>query len=155
MEALPESRMILLVRDPRDVAASALDGHRRGGHAYRRAIERLHQVEKREANRADDNPNSFIEAQANRYLRNVGNALQAYESHEGHKAFVKYEDLLADTFGEMSQVYSALQIPVDEEELSQAVDRHSWENVSEEEKGPGKFNRKATPGSWREDLSTE
>jgi hypothetical protein len=31
MEALPENRMILLVRDPRDAVASKLDGRRPGG----------------------------------------------------------------------------------------------------------------------------
>jgi hypothetical protein len=30
-----------------------------------------------------------------------------------------------------------------------------WENVPEKEKGPGKFHRKGTPGSWREDLSPQ
>ncbi|HEU4494146.1 MAG TPA: hypothetical protein VFR69_08145, partial [Rubrobacteraceae bacterium] len=34
-----------------------------------------------------------------------------------------------------------------------AVEKHSWENVPEEEKGEGKFHRKATPGGWREDLT--
>ena len=34
MEALPESRMVLLVRDPRDVASSALDATKEGGWMY-------------------------------------------------------------------------------------------------------------------------
>lgn len=34
MEALPESRMVLLTRDPRDVAASALNAMRKGGWRY-------------------------------------------------------------------------------------------------------------------------
>ena len=35
------------------------------------------------------------------------------------------------------------------------VKKHSWENIPEEEKGEGKFYRKATPGSWCEDLTPE
>jgi hypothetical protein len=33
------------------------------------------------------------------------------------------------------------------------VEKHSWESIPEEEKGEGKFYRKATPGGWREDLT--
>jgi hypothetical protein len=33
------------------------------------------------------------------------------------------------------------------------VDRHSWANVPEEDKGPGKLRRKASPGGWEEDLT--
>jgi hypothetical protein len=40
-----------------------------------------------------------------------------------------------------------------EQELSRVVEKHAWENVPEEEKGEGKFHRKAKPGGWREDLT--
>ena len=68
---------------------------------------------------------------------------------------VRYEDLRADTLGTMRRIYSSLGIEVDETELSGAVEKHSWENVPEEEKGEGKFHRKATPGGWRDDLTPE
>jgi hypothetical protein len=41
------------------------------------------------------------------------------------------------------------------EKLARAVEKHSWEYIPEEEKGEGKFYRKATPGGWREDLTPE
>jgi hypothetical protein len=35
------------------------------------------------------------------------------------------------------------------------VEKHAFENVPEDQKGPGKFVRKATPGGWKEDLAPE
>jgi len=40
-------------------------------------------------------------------------------------------------------------------ELGQVVATHSWENIPDRDKGKGKFTRKASPGSWREDLTAE
>lgn len=40
-------------------------------------------------------------------------------------------------------------------ELARGVEKHAFENLPEEEKGQGKFYRKATPGGWREDLTPE
>jgi hypothetical protein len=89
------------------------------------------------------------------YLQYVGNSKRAYDAHEGPKALVRYEELRADTLATMRRIYSELEIPLDEEELAQAVEKHSWENIPEEEKGEGKFHRKAKPGGWREDLTPE
>ena len=88
-------------------------------------------------------------------MRDVGNAKLAYDAHRGHKVLVKYEDLRADTIGTMKRIYSTLEIPVDEGGLVRSVEKNSWENVPEEEKGEGKYHRKAKPGGWREDLTPE
>jgi hypothetical protein len=151
MEALPESRMILLVRDPRDVVASNLDAHQKG--TWTADLMRKGGKEK-PPSLAESRPDAFVKGQARRYVRDVGNAKLAYDAHGGRKVMVRYEDLRADTLGTMKRVYSALEIPVDEAELVRAVEKHSWENIPEEEKGEGKKRRKAKPGGWREDLTS-
>ena len=149
MEALPECGMVLLIRDPRDVVASWLDATRKGGWQTRRRGEDGRRAE----SLAETNPNAFVRRHADAYLQHVGSARRAYDAHGGRKVVVRYEDLRADTLKTMKRMYSALEIPVDETRLAQAVEKHSWENIPEEEKGQGKFYRKATPQAWREDLT--
>jgi Sulfotransferase family len=149
MEALPESGMVLLIRDPRDVVASWLDATRKGGWQTRRRGEGGRRAE----SLAETKPNAFVRRHANAYLQHVGSARRAYEAHEGRKVVVRYEDLRADTLGTMKRMYGELNVPVEEAQLAKAVEKHSWENIPEEEKGQGKFYRKATPEAWREDLT--
>jgi hypothetical protein len=151
MGALPESRMILLVRDPRDVAASSMDARRKGGWQY----ESRNKENQQRETRADKDPDSFVRWRAKSYLQVIGKAKEAFDAHKGHKVLVRYEDLRSNTLSEMERLYGALEIPVDDRELTRAVEKHSWENIPEEKKGEGKFYRKATPGGWREDLTPE
>jgi hypothetical protein len=150
-EAMPASRVIFLVRDPRDVAASGLDAARKGSWQYENAADRGW---KREA-LADNQPDVWVRRRAQNYVRHAGKAKEAYEAHRGPKALVRYEELRDDTLGTMENLYSTLGIEVGREDLVRAVEKHAWENIPENEKGQGKFYRKATPGSWREDLTPD
>ena len=146
MEALPESRMVLLVRDPRDVVASSLDATRKESWQKWRGDSGGRSL-------SDERPEAVARRSAKKYLRNMENARRAYEAHTGPKAIVLYEELRADTLKTMRRLYSDLGIEVDDGELAQAVGKHAWEAIPEDMKGQGKFYRKASPGGWREDLT--
>jgi hypothetical protein len=150
MDALPESRMVLLVRDPRDVVASALAATKKGGWRYEDMDEDLQK--RRELQEARGFA-PFVKATATTYLRQMEAAKRTYDTHGGPKALVRYEDLRVNPLGEMRRLCSDLRLPVNEESIARVVKKHSWEKVPEKEKGPDKFHRKAEPGGWREDLS--
>ena len=151
VEALPESRMIFLIRDPRDVVASWLDGARREGWHYTNVARK----EPESALRILEDPTAYVERQARHYLRNVGSAAEAYDAHQGPKVLVRYEELRTRTLEEMRRIHSTLGVAVNEGKLARAVEEHSWEKIPEENKGERKFYRKATPEGWREDLTPE
>ena len=136
--------MIFLVRDPRDVVASALHvTFVRSGVSD----ERRQMVEER--------PEEFVREAAKTYYQNVRFTKQAYERHEGRKVLVRYEDLKAETLGTMKRIYGALKIPVDNGELRRAVKKYAIENIQEDKKGEGTIRRRATSGGWREDLTPQ
>src|SRR5215212_8413547 len=142
-EALPESRMILLVRDPRDVVASLLAAQRKG--SWGAGDDPL----------ADTDPDEFVRQRARMYNASFGKAWEAYEAHTGRKAAIRYENLRYDTLVELERVYTTLGIPVERERLREVVEKHAWENIPEKQKGPNKPRRKARPGGWKEDLTPE
>jgi len=149
-QALPESRMIFMVRDPRDVVSSNLSGKSEGGWTVK-AYERGH----RTGTPPPTDPEAIVKKGARKYLEFIGKSKEAYDAHQGPKVLVRYEELRADTLGTMKRIYSTLGMSADEVEVARAVEKHSWENIPEEEKGHGKFYRKATPGGWREDLTPD
>lgn len=150
-EALPESRMILLIRDPRDVISSVVDGARRGSWLYEWREKGL----RNEDALAETRPKLFVGRRSRLYRRHVTAAHRAYEAHKGPKVLVRYEELRADTPGTLRRIYDELGLPADPKELARAVEKHSWERIPEKDKGEGKFYRKGVSGGWRQDLTPE
>ena len=151
VEALPESRVILLVRDPRDIVASHMDASKRGSWMYQLVDDPEHEAEV--AGVVERQPDQFVESAVELLMKNMVGGKRAYEAHRGPKILVRYEELLADTLGTMRRIFDTLDLPADEEELGRVIEQHSWENIPEDEKGERRFFRKATPGGWREDLT--
>lgn len=150
MEALPESRIVLLIRDPRDVTASTLDAHRKKSWSSERMQKKgVPRVDER----ADREPDKFVKTRAMNYMKDIQQARAAYEAHQGPKTLVRYEDLRADPLNVIKRIYSELEIPVKDENVAAMVEKFAWKNVLEEDKGEGKIYRKAKPGGWREDLT--
>jgi hypothetical protein len=144
LEATPESHLIFLIRDPRDVVASRLEAFEKGSWSTQNrdydTVEKLH---------------AFTKHLAEDYFKVVSQVQRAYQAHPGKKVLVRYEDLREDTIGTLETMYAALGIEVDQSQLAAAVAKHSWEQIPDSDKGSGKFYRKAAPGSWREDLSPD
>jgi hypothetical protein len=141
--------LILLVRDPRDIMASILDSAREGGWFYQ-----LQDPDRRSPNALPDRkPNVYVKRRSDLYMRQMEAARAAYDAHRGPKTLVKYEDLLSDPLGVLRQTYSTLRISVEERELARVVDKHSWANIPEGDRGEGKFFRKGAAKRWHEDLT--
>jgi len=150
MAALPESRMVLLVRDPRDFAASVLDATMKGGWMQ----EGMDEWARRDLD-SDKDVQRYLRALSRQYVRQMGNGKKAFDAHDGRKIMVRYDDLRTRTLGTMRDLCAALELPVTEERLAQVVDKHSFENIPQRERGEGKFYRKATSGGWKDDLTPE
>jgi GT2 family glycosyltransferase len=144
LEAIPESRMIFLIRDSRDVVASRLDAF--GESSWARKSWNYNTAEEL---------NTATKHLAEDYLSVISKVQEAYEAHPGKKAFVRYEDLRHDTINVLKAMYDALEIEADEAQLEAAVLKHSWSRIPNSEKGKDKFFRKARPEGWRDDLSSE
>jgi len=150
MAALPESRMVLLVRDPRDFAASVLDATMKGGWMQ----EGMDEWARRDLESEKD-VQRYLRALSRQYVRQMGNGKKAFDAHDGRKIMVRYDDLRTRTLGTMRNLCAALELPVTEQKLAQVVDKHSFENIPQRERGEGKFYRKATSGGWKDDLTPE
>ncbi|HVD45064.1 MAG TPA: sulfotransferase, partial [Rubrobacter sp.] len=84
MAALPESRMVLLVRDPRDFAASVLDATRKGGWMQ----EGMDEWARRDLDSEKD-VHRYLKALSRQYVRQMGNGKKALDEHDGRKIMVR------------------------------------------------------------------
>jgi len=145
MECLPNSKLILLLRDGRDVVDSLLDSHKEG--SWNDALLPFS---------SDQDKIQHIKKYSNGWVDSMNLAMETMENCPSNLSLmVKYEDLLKDTFNELKRIYDFLKINITEDDLKNIIEKYDFKNIPESKKGSGKFRRSASPGKWKENLSEE
>jgi Sulfotransferase family len=142
LRALPRSRLLFLLRDGRDVVDSELAAFATGSWMSRRygAVRGIETGERLQ----------FLTQAAHKWVWRTDVVQGAFDAHRGPKLLVRYEELLAETEGQMQRVWDWLRLnPV---ALEAIVERHSFVGATS---GSLEFARAAQPGQWRENLTDE
>jgi hypothetical protein len=143
-DLFPESKLIFLLRDGRDVVDSWLSAHQEGSWAIPGG--------------------AFPVAPWGRLpLIRWLSAVWVYRSRAARLAFdkrapqsrvlIRYEELLERTEEVLEEIFEMLRL--DPRRASEIAERHRFERLSSESRGPLRAQRFAKPGSWRENLSKE
>ena len=140
----PGARLVFLLRDGRDVVDSWLDAYSESGWVTEDGGYPL----------GEHGRIPFIRWQAAVWRYRTEAVERAFaEQPADRRLLVRYEDLLADTEGELARIQAVAGLDVDPAQVRTAVERHAYDNVPPSERGSGHHVRRACPGAWRENLS--
>lgn len=146
-ECLPNSKIIILLRDGRDIIDSNLDARESG--SWQALTQNLKKIEKNERI-------SYIKEKAEEWTKLIEILLRAYKNHKSElKLLLNYEKLIENTLDELRKIYRFVGIKIDDNELKKIVEKFSYENLPNEIKGEGKFIRTAKPGQWKQNFNDE
>jgi len=146
---MPNSKIIILLRDPRDIIDSKIDEVSSGG--WELDLKKGVRDELPKKNRLN-----HIKRTSTYWVSLIEILMRTYENH--HKDFrykLRYEDLLKNTLTELQKIYKFLEIDVDDDKLRNIIKKYSFEKIPDNKKGKGKFRRSASPGSWIENFNDE
>lgn len=142
LEAFPGSAMVLLIRDPREVTASAKDALRPGSWGFE----------------ALQMPSHFewdIDLWVHNYRAHLEAAIRAHDNHRGPKVEVRYEDLREDPAGTLELIGTATGWKMTPERRESVIETVALERLADETKGAGRFVRSGGTDTWQEELSSE
>ena len=143
-ELFPDSTMIFLLRDGRDVIDSWLDAYQDGSWAIPEGAFPV----------APWGRLALVRWLAEVWVFRTAEVRRAYEARDpSRRVLVRYEELRADTPGTLEKISSAIGLPAGS--ADRIAERHSFEQVPAGERGEAKAIRSASPGRWRENLTAE
>jgi Sulfotransferase family len=146
MSLFPESRLLFLVRDGRDVIDSLID-------AMLARDSWWQQSQVSDEPRIVSERMAFIRHHANLWLQRTTATQRAFAARPEQLRFqAGYEALLADTTTGFTEMLDWLDADVEPDAIRAAVQKRAFSSIPADKKGPGKRARSANPGQWRERL---
>jgi hypothetical protein len=146
---LPQSRVLFLLRDGRDVIDSLVDALLGENSWWRQSEQHI-------ANKVTQQRLAFVRQHSTLWLHRTNAVQRAFALvPEEQRFFLRYETLLRETRAEFERLLRWLTIQLEPERVSAIVDKHSFSAIPVDERGSGKRARAAQPGLWRTNLSPE
>jgi len=144
MECFPNSKLIFLLRDGRDVVDSRIDMHRKG--SWANLSELVGPMRRKQSTR-------WYSYQWNKLIERINDA---YQNHDPTlRLLVRYENLKNNTFEELKKIYKFLNVKISDDELKKKIQQHDFKRIPSSKKGAGKFYRTASHGGWKENFTRE
>lgn len=144
LSLFPDSQLIFLLRDGRDVVDSWLDAYQHGSWAQDEGAFAV----------APKGRIPLIRWLSSVWLFRTEAVERAFAAHpSGSRLLVRYEDLLADPAGHLGRICALLELEVRPGELERIAATRDYEAVSPSRRGDGQAVRLAQPGGWRQNLS--
>lgn len=146
MDLFPDSRLVFLLRDGRDVIDSWLDAYAEGSWAI---DEGAYPV-------ADHGRVALVEWLAAVWVTRTRIVRECFLACDpDRRAMVRYEQMREDPVGSLKAIGEVIGLEPTEAELARAVEQHRFEKARPDERGEGKAIRKARPGSWQQGLNED
>ena len=144
LSVFPESRLIFLLRDGRDVIDSWLAAYRPDTWAIEGGAYPV----------APRGRLPLIRWLSSVWVYRTEVVSRAYaERPAGRRILIRYEDLRADPEAKVAAACRTAGLDPGEEVVRRIIERHSYERVPDSSRGEEHAIRSATSGGWRENLS--
>jgi hypothetical protein len=146
MDLFPDSALIFLLRDGRDVVDSWLDAYRDGSWATEEGAYPLD----------DAGRTALIRWQSSVWLHRTEVVQRTFERTDpARRVMIRYEELRDDPPGSLERIRDVLGVDTPREQLEQIAAANEFSRVPEARKGAGRPIRRARPGGWASHMSRE
>jgi hypothetical protein len=146
MDLFPDSSLIFLLRDGRDVVDSWLDAYKDGSWATDEGAYPLD----------DTGRPALIRWQSSVWLHRTEVVQETYaRTDPERRVLIRYEEMRDQPVTALRRICEMLGIEATDEQLREIAGTHSYSRVPQADKGAGREIRKAEPGGWAKHMSRE